>query len=88
MSKELEALENIIETFYDKDSEDIQIVRKALEAFEIIKKKGVLVNGLIKSKDLGEYNTLCNYYQMSELLTQEEYDLLKEVLNDLRHYCL
>ena len=53
---------------------------KELKALEIIKKKGILVNGLIKSKDLGEYNTLCNYYQMSELLTQEEYELLKEVL--------
>ena len=80
MSKELEALESIIETFYDKDSEDIQIVRKALTALEIIKKKGILVNGLNQMKDLVEYNCLCNFYQMSELLTQEEYDLLKEVL--------
>ena len=55
-------------------------IEKELKALEVIKKKGVLVNGLIKSKYLGEYNTLCNYYQMSELLTQEQYDLLKEVL--------
>ena len=53
--------------------------RKA-RALEIIKKKGILVNGLIKSKSLAEYNALCNYHGMTEWLIQEEYDLLKEVL--------
>lgn len=33
----LQALDNIIETFIDKDSEDIKTVRKALEALEVLK---------------------------------------------------
>lgn len=85
MSKGLEALESIIETFYDKESEDIQIVRKELKALEIIKH-------FIKSKSLGltfifldddkkilivdGYDFECFYI----CNTQEEYDLLKEVL--------
>ena len=38
MSKELTALERIIETFLDKDSEDIKTVRNALKEGEKIKK--------------------------------------------------
>lgn len=53
---------------------------KKEQALEIIKKKGIFVNGLIKSKDLEEYNILCLNHGMTELPTQEEYDLLKEVL--------
>lgn len=34
MSKELKALDNIIETFIDKDSEDIKTVRTALKDYE------------------------------------------------------
>ena len=60
---------------------DIQFKKSKKEkAFDIISKKGIIVNGLIKSKDLEEYNILCLNHGMTELLTQEEYDLLKEVL--------
>lgn len=83
MSKELEALERIIETFYDKDSEDIQIVRKALKALEIIKENHVQIGWFTKLLKIhpnyteGEYNFgLPDNMKLSE----EEYKLLKEVL--------
>lgn len=34
----LEALDSIIDTFYNKNSEDIKIVRKSLKAIELLKK--------------------------------------------------
>lgn len=89
MSKGLEALEELKELlgkhfilwgngiFNDERTETIE---KSLKVLEIIKKKGIFVNGLIKSGDLGEYSILCLNHGMTELLTQEEYDLLKEVL--------
>lgn len=60
------------------ESKVLEIVKKA-QAFDIISKKGILVNGLIKSRDLEEYNILCLNHGMTELLTQEEYDLIKEL---------
>ena len=84
MSKELEALESIIETFYDKDSEDIQIVRKALEVLEIIKEHNVQISWftrLLKSNPRythEDYNfALADNCQLSK----EEYEILKEVLS-------
>lgn len=71
MMKGLEALENIIETFYDKDSEEIQIVRKELKVLEIIKNK------LLK---ISEFETLEVRDNID--LTQEECELLEEVLRD------
>ena len=35
MTKELEALERIIETFYDKNTEDIEVVKTALKDYEM-----------------------------------------------------
>ena len=35
MSKELEALERIIETFYNKESDDIKLVKTALKDYEM-----------------------------------------------------
>lgn len=48
---------------------------KKLKALEIIKKKKVNVRFLISCKTLKEYNDV-----ISDHLTQDEYDLLKEVL--------
>ena len=60
---------------------------KKFKALKIIKKKGILVNGLIQSKDLEEYNIMCLNHGMTELLTQEEYELLKEILcNTLKKF--
>lgn len=65
---------------YENIDTDPKHLAKIKQALEIISKKGIFVNGLIKSKDLEEYNILCLNHGMTELLTQEEYDLLKEVL--------
>ena len=58
-----------------KEYEDVNNVAKRLKALEIIKKKKVNVRFLISCKTLKEYNDV-----ISDHLTQEEYDLLKEVL--------
>ena len=50
---------------------------KGLEALEIIKEKKVQVGDLSYSPDLESYNAV--RYRLYQL-TQEEYDLLKEVL--------
>ena len=74
MSKELEALNKIAYRYgYD---ENIKIIEKSLKALEIIKKKQVNVF-LLHSVDLETYNDMIadNRY-----LTQEEFNVLKEVL--------
>ena len=79
MSKGLEALESIIETFYDKDSEDIQIVRKELKALEIIRNKNVNIVWL--NMCFQEFYGYESYNRNAEIkITREEYELLKEVL--------
>ena len=52
---------------------------KELKALEIIKSKKVFVEALIHMS-LREYNDYCEYIWTIPILTQEEYDLLKEVL--------
>ena len=52
---------------------------KKLKALEIIKKKEVDIGWLKRAKDLREYNSGMGINSYSAL-TQEEYDLLKEVL--------
>lgn len=50
-------------------------MKKELKAFEIIKKKMVNVEWLLNTENVEEYNE-----SLYNDLTQEEYDLLKEVL--------
>lgn len=79
MSKELESLNKIAYSYgYD---ENIKIIEKSLKALDIIKKKEVNVFVLLHSGNLKIYNDYCCYNE-KEQLTQEEYDLLKEVLKD------
>ena len=94
MSKELEALKNIekeIEdyegfdenTYYQMDRTRFVIIEKALKALEIVKKKGVAVGFifLLEKEHIGGVQEYNDYIGAKELyLTQEEYDLLKEVL--------
>ena len=88
MSKGLEALKeigmNYARVFKARENgkkqfvHDYLIIEKELKALEIIKDKRVNVEWLLKcfkDYDLETYNT----YQ-TKPLTQEEYDLLKEVL--------
>ena len=73
--KEYEGAKNHIEAL-NKERIENSIKLKALE---IIKEKRVDVDYLIESVSLEEYNKHIQYCYGS-LLTQEEYDLLKEVL--------
>lgn len=76
MSKGLEAL---LELMNNKNKlKNYYLIRKELKALEIIKKQGYiggLISALQNTKNYEEYN---NFY-ISQY-TQEEYDLLKEVL--------
>lgn len=63
----------------------IDIIEKSLKALEIIKEKKVNISLLLNSTCLTNYNeyvirSKASINSLCELLTQEEYDLLKEVL--------
>ena len=89
MSKGLEALERSFNTWdYLKDYETIE---KELKALEIIKNKEVNMSLVHHTTNAQHYNEIVAkhelYLQAGEfdklrfrLLTQEEYDLLKEVM--------
>ena len=55
---------------------------KKLKAFEIIKKKDVNITWIKDSQNMSEYNSwfLGERLEKRYYLTQEEYELLKEVL--------
>lgn len=87
MSKELQALNDLIQMLEDEHytlSEDERVVERkliietALKALEIIKEKGLDILEFRHAFSLYEYNA-CKSVGCEEL-TQEEYDLLKEVL--------
>ena len=88
MSKELEALNKIVDTYYiDNMDKEISIIEKALKALEIIKEKNVNIRALkswnktYKGKlKYQNYLDILEDCDLGEKLTQEEYDLLKEVL--------
>lgn len=79
MSKGLEALQDIKSKpfSWEKLKDSLGFIEKELKALEITKNKRVIVGRLIFSKDLWEYN---NYVSYDMELTQEEYELLREVL--------
>ena len=83
--KGLEALKDIREIFTCHDFDFIEkcdIIEKALEALEIIRDKKVFVANLIyhfeNDDNVINYNRSCGWAKSE--LTQEEYELLKEVL--------
>ena len=55
------------------------IIETALKVLEIIKEKKIDLDLLKISDDLDDYNFMCDMYYKN-ILTQEEFDLLKEVL--------
>ena len=75
-------------TFLIRDTKLYEIIETALKALEIIKEKRVNVDVFLirvkKDTDYKEYKRLCCLYKIMTFsekeLTQEEYDLLKEVL--------
>ena len=91
MNKELEALERLknhtisyVGSDYkvstdsrEEQIKDLELIEKELKALEIIKEKEVNVFIFLHSGDLETYN---NMVEDNRKLTQEEFDLLKEVL--------
>ena len=68
--------------------EEFEIIKKELKALEIIKTKNVDIDYIKtcfydKKGGFKDYNALAGHYGYEEL-SQEEYDLLKEVLEDDR----
>ena len=78
MSKGLEALKEIKSKpfSWEKLKDSLDTIEKELKALEIIIKKNVLPCML--NDTLEDYNNAMPYFE--EELTQQEYDLLKEVL--------
>ena len=67
---------------FDKE-ECCQTIEKELKAFAIIKHRNIsieLLKRAMKRETLNWYNSLCLY--PNDKLLQEEYDLLKEILNN------
>ena len=65
-------------TWDNKISPNLNIVERELKALRVIKYKSVNVAIFEETKNLEEYNRIIHYFELH--LTQEEYDLLKEVL--------
>lgn len=77
--KRLEELEKAFVVLSKDDEKAKKLLSKEIEknrAFEIIKQKQVNVKCIMNGWGLGKYNS----YKSHEKLTEEEYDLLKEVL--------
>ena len=79
MSKGLEALQEM-RRYGAVMIPNCEIIEKELKALEIIKNKNFDLFYLRDSKDLESYNDACDYFRNLSYLTQEEYDLLREVL--------
>ena len=55
---------------------------KLKKVIEILKNKGVQESFLKNTKNVNEYNKAIKHLNYFDELTQEEYELLKEYLND------
>ena len=87
--KGLEAIIYLRECLDDKYySNEISIIEKELKALEIIKNKKVNVSLFFSTDSLNAYNDYiarcrgAGIVREAQLLTQQEYDLLKEVLGE------
>ena len=76
----LEILENLVELFAHF-SFDFTVIEKELKALEIIRNKKVDVLSLLCGCNFDDYNRA---HEEKGKLTEEEYELLKEVLEWLR----
>ena len=74
MSKSLEALEKL--TKGKASNSDTTLIKRELKALEILKKK-FYFNWLFSSKNVEQFNEGRDY---DNSLTEEEYELVKEVL--------
>ena len=94
MDKGLEALERIGKCYVNSESKDLMftddygddydIIERELKALEIIKKKRVACDLLTNPDvtDYKKYNSHCDKYDFIVPLTEEEFNLLKGILND------
>ena len=81
--KRLEELEKAFKALSKDDEKAKKLLSKEIEknrAFEIINEKKVNVFHIVHTKTKEAYNDLVSEHYRE--LTQEEYDLLKEVLHD------
>lgn len=88
MNKGLDALKEIVDfaigDFTNNESKyqkDLELIEQALKALEIIKNKVVLIDVIIESEDANDYNDFVSISK-DRHLTEEEYALLKEKLNE------
>ena len=83
MSKELEIIKKWkSQIHWNKDfgwEEELEIIEKSLKALEIIKEKRCDIYLLMECERLEHYNEN-DYLSSDQVLTPEEFDLLKEVL--------
>ena len=70
--------------FTDDYGDDYDIIERELKALEIIKKKRVACDLLTNPDvtDYKKYNSHCDKYDFIVPLTEEEFNLLKGILND------
>ena len=88
MSKGLEILENakkrdglpLNTNFAPITEKEIEIIEQELKALEIIREKNVDIQTLKRTNNVYEYNSYVAKGLGEKPLTQEEYDLLKEVM--------
>ena len=73
----LEALDNLRDYGEWLPSLEMGIIRRELKALEIIKAKRINLEYLKCCETYEQYKTICSY---GNEITQEEYDLLEEVL--------
>ena len=87
MSRELEALHNLyarasVHCPIDEISiilDELHIIKNVLKALKIIKEKRVDVGWLISCENIEQYNNVIGT-ATHKLLTQKEFNLLKEIL--------
>lgn len=66
---------------YHREEKDLDIIKKELQALEIIKKKRVDADLLLMTDNVEDYNKYCSKYINAETqLAKEEFNLVKEVL--------
>ena len=74
----------VVATINNEDAllskQEIEVIEKSLKALKIIKEKRVNADLLYYSKNLYDYSE--NIVGDNRMLTKEEYELLKEVLNN------
>lgn len=78
LEKENKELRKSIKSWNENGGNLLKENTKLKKAIEILKNKTVVIVALKLSKDLNDYNRMTSF----ENLTQEEYELLKEVLGN------